>query len=163
MLRKFKRNPAPNSTGNPLFNAQTAMMENFDSGSVLTMLPHPIKSKSMLLVHSRQPATIKVISMTTYKPVSQCEGYSGIPQAYLVREDSNKFSAGVFFRAMFSADGRYIICCNTTNSASSVGSRSGGAEAGAYKLLVWDTYTGHMVQTPLSSELAPLLSTVFDL
>lgn len=114
------------------------------------MQAHPLKAKSMLMVHSRQPATIKVVSLTTYKPISFCEGYTGIPQTYLVREDASIFSAGVFFRAIFSADGRFIVSCNTTHSASSLSSR-GVANGGTYKLLVWDTYTGHPIQTPLSA------------
>lgn len=152
ILRKFKRNPPPNSVANPLFNAQTAMLEHFDNGSVLTMMTHPNKNKSMLLVHSRQPATLKVISLTTYKPISYCEGYTGIPQSYLVREDNQIFSAGIFFKAMFSADGRYTISCNAQQGASTMDARhSSSPEMGSYRLLVWDTYTGHLVQTPLSS------------
>lgn len=159
ILRKFKRNATVNNrttAGRSLYYAQQSTLEHFDNGSVLTLAIHPIKTKSLLLVHSRQPATIKVISLATYQVVSDCEGYTGVPQAYLIHEDGQYFSAGVFFHASYSADGRYIISCNTTTSVSF--NTGGGSSSGArrtadcctYKLLIWDTYTGHIVPSPLS-------------
>eukprot|EP00981_Chlorochromonas_danica_P009400 scaffold2646_cov184-Ochromonas_danica.AAC.3 len=160
ILRKFKRNATVNNTataGRSLYYAQQSTLEHFDNGSVLTLAIHPIKTKSLLLVHSRQPATIKVISLATYQVVSDCEGYTGVPQAYLIHEDGQYFSAGVFFHASYSADGRYIISCNTTTSVSF--NTGGGSSSNAsrrtadcctYKLLIWDTYTGHIVPSPIS-------------
>lgn len=130
LLRKFKKETPINPT---------SFGSSFDSGSILSLNMHPDKHKGLMLVLSRQPATLKILNMASYKPLCHCEGYSGM-SAYLIREEEDAFSTGVFYRANFSADGRYIIC----------GSNMGN-DKDLYRLLVWDAYTGHLVSSPLSS------------
>ena len=72
----------------------------------------------------------------------------GIPQSYTVREDESVFSVGVFHHCAFSPDGRYLICCNGVGGVGR-GEEDVG-EGGLYKLLVWDSYKGELIHTPLS-------------
>ena len=131
LLRKFKRDVGLNDP---------ALLEHFDNGSVLSLSMHPDKLKGLMLVLSRQPSVLRVVNMSTYKPFSYCEGFTGI-SSNVVREDEDSFSTGVFHRAEFTADGKYIACCiqDTQNKQH-------------FCLMFWETFTGHLVPSPLSSK-----------
>lgn len=132
LLRKFKRDTGPSSN---------AMNDVFDSGSVMSLSMHPEKLKGLMLVLSRQPALLRVLNMSTYKPLSYCEGYNGI-SSHIVREGEDAFSTGVFHRATFSADGKYIICCSNDSQNKQL-----------FRISIWETFTGHQVPSPISSKL----------
>lgn len=129
--------------GNTVTNNTSSKLkprEQFNDGSILSLTIHPDKMKGMMLMMSRQPAVLKVLNLATYKPFHTCESFSGL-SAYLVREGSNVFSTGVFYRAGFSADGKYIVACSNVSQE---------ADRPVYKLLVWDSYTGQPVSSLLS-------------
>jgi hypothetical protein len=132
------------TTANKTTNASTGSKlkprEQFNDGSILSVAIHPDKMKGMMLMMSRQPAMLKVLNLATYKPFHSCENFAGL-SAYLVREGENVFSTGVFYRANFSADGKFIIACSNVSQES---------DRPVYKLLVWDSYTGQPVPSLLS-------------
>lgn len=134
LLRKFRREVSPQQ-------GPSKRVDSFTSGSILSLAIHPDKLKGLMLVLSRQPSTLKVVNMATYKAQNFCQGFIGLA-SYLVKEDDEAFSTGTFYRGSFSADGRYIICCVNT-----------GQESEVYRLYVWDTYSGAVVPTQLSSKL----------
>lgn len=146
LLRKLRKDYGPSTTSSSASAAATKGTNNapdsFRDGSVLSLQVHPDKMKGLLLVLSRQPATLKVLNLATYKPVHACEQFSGL-SAYLVREHDSVFSTGVFHRAHFSADGKYIVCCCNVSSSATF-------DKPIYKLLVWDTYTGQRKPSLLS-------------
>lgn len=114
--------------------------EQFYDGSILSLAIHPDKMKGMMLVMSRQPSVLKVLNLATYKPFHVCENFTGL-SSYLIREGDNVFSTGVFHRASFSADGKYIMTCSNVSQET---------DRPVYKLLVWDSYTGDPVPSLLS-------------
>lgn len=129
-----------NSTKNANNAPKTRGKEQFNDGSILSIAIHPDKMKGMMLMMSRQPASLKVLNLATYKPFHACENFTGL-SAYLVREGDNVFSTGIFYRASFSADGKFIVaCCNVSQEI----------DRPVYKLLVWDSYTGQPVSSFLS-------------
>lgn len=117
--------------------------EQFYDGSILSLAIHPDKMKGMMLVMSRQPSVLKVLNLATYKPFHVCENFAGL-SSYLIREGDNVFSTGVFHRASFSADGKYIMTCSNVSQE---------VDRPVYKLLVWDSYTGEPVPSLLSRKL----------
>lgn len=142
LLRKLRKDVTV--PGNTAIKTDATTRNKFDEGSVLSLHIHPDKLKGLMLVLSRQPATLKVLSLTTYKLVHFCENFTGLP-SYLVREDGHTFSAGVFHRAAFSADGRFILCC----CATAAGEESNVSH---YRLLAWDTESGNPIPYwPLST------------
>ena len=169
LLRKFKRDANfqgnPNNNNNPnngksaTANASKAALQfyeqqSFAHGSILSLSMHPEKNKGLMLVLSRQPSQLRVINMTTYKTLSYCEGFAGI-SAYLIHENDEDYSTGLFYRAGYSADGRFIICCVPTNKNGQQKASHNASqvrEKGMFHLMIWDTYTGHPVNTPLSSK-----------
>jgi hypothetical protein len=165
LLRKMKRDHQPQSTNipsssNPKGVSKASLQfheqQSFSHGSVLALNMHPEKNKGLMLVLSRQPGQLRVVNMTTYKTLSYCDGFTGI-SAYLIHENEEDYSTGLFYRSGFSADGKYIICCVPVNKDMQQSKGGGGhsasqvIEKGMYQLLVWDTYTGHPVTTSLSS------------
>jgi hypothetical protein len=162
LLRKFKKDVAvpsgktnasgvanPSKYSSHLYEHQTS----FNYGSILSLSMHPDRNKGLMLVLSRQPSQLKVINMTSYRTLSFCEGFNGVFSS-LVHENNEDYSMGIFYRSTFSADGRYIVCCVAANNNASAGIQGRGQRSvgkGTYQLLVWDTFTGHLVNTPLSS------------
>jgi hypothetical protein len=147
-----------NSRGVSKASLQFHEQQSFSHGSVLALNMHPEKNKGLMLVLSRQPGQLRVVNMTTYKTLSYCDGFTGI-SAYLIHENEEDYSTGLFYRSGFSADGKYIICCVPVNK--DLQNKGGGGhsasqiiEKGMYQLLVWDTYTGHPVTTSLSSNVS---------
>lgn len=128
LLRKFKRDQTAPTTGLAALAA-----EHHSGGGVLSLAMHPDKHKGQMLALLRQPAQLKVISMSTYKTHSVCAGFSGYTSG------TASAAGGVFNRAQFSADGRYAVAGASVK-----------AEDGLYRLQVWDTNTGHVVRTALS-------------
>jgi hypothetical protein len=152
LLRKFKREYTPMAT---LFQQTkttshgTAHHSSFESGSILSLAVHPNPMKGLMLVLSRQPAVLKVMNMATYKPLSYCEGFLGVSSSsFVIREEDEAYSTGVFYHANYSADGRYIICGSSSNNL--IGNPE--MESNVYRLMVWDTFTGHPVPSELSSQ-----------
>lgn len=176
LLRKFKKDiyagtaSSSSTTNNNNNNTSTGSavpskyavhyyenQHSFSHGSILSLAMHPERNKGLMLVLSRQPSQLKVINMTTYKTLSYCENFLGV-HSYLIHENDEDYSTGMFYRASFSADGRYIICCVSVQGSSSAfsnvskGGNSAALEKGLYQLVVWDSFTGHPVHTPLSSK-----------
>ena len=112
----------------------------FDHGSVLSLSMHPDKFKGLMLVLSRQPSLLRVLNMSTYKPLSYCEGFQGI-SSHVVREGEEAYSTGIFHRASFSADGKYVFCCSNDSQNKQL-----------FRIHIWETFTGHLVPSPLSSK-----------
>jgi len=96
-------------------------------GGVLSLAMHPDKSQGQLLVLSRDPPELKLLSMSNYRPLLRCKGLRGLDSLH---------------RASFSPDGRLLLC---------------GARAGTdrFRLQVWDARTGLPLRCPLSELLFP--------